>query len=143
MNSGRRWLASRCKGYLLHNVQPLTNADVPDAVTVSELVARYEAQGYVMSFGVEPEGKLRCGACRTVSDAEDCHVDGMARAEGPSDPADMALVAVVRCPWCTVAGTLVVGYGPMASPEDSDVAALLSDEREEGEPAVLFPDEKP
>jgi hypothetical protein len=75
-----------------------------------------------------------------VSDAQDVHVDAMARVEGPSDPADMAMVAVVRCPWCTVTGTLVLGYGPMASPEDSDVAALLFDERQEGEPAVLFPD---
>jgi len=117
--------------------------EVPDAVTVSEAVARYEAQGYVMSFSVEPEGNVRCGACRTVSDAQDVHVDAIARAEGPSDPADMAMVAVVRCPWCTVSGTLVVGYGPTASPEDADVALLLSDEREEGEPAVLFPDAQP
>lgn len=116
------------------------NAEVPDAVTVSELVARYEEQGYVMSFHVEEAGKVRCGACRTTSDAQDVHVDAIARVEGPSDPADMAMVAVVRCPWCTVAGTLVVGYGPMASMEDADVAALLFDERQEGEPAVLFPD---
>jgi hypothetical protein len=116
------------------------NAEVPDAVTVTEILARYEEQGYVMSFSVEEGGKVRCGACRTVSDAQDVHVDAMARVEGPSNPDDMAMVAVVRCPWCTVAGTLVVGYGPTASPEDSDVVALLSDEREEGEPAVLFPD---
>lgn len=119
------------------------NAEVPDAVTVSELVARYEAQGYVMSFSVEPEAKVRCGACRTASDAEEVHVDTFARVEGPSDPADMAMVAVVRCPWCTVSGTLVIGYGPTASVEDSDVAAALFDERPEGEPAVLFPDAQP
>jgi len=112
--------------------------DVPDAVTVSELVARYEAQGYVMSFGVEPGAKLRCGACRTVSDAADVRVDAMARAEGPSDPADMAMVAIVRCPWCTMAGVLVVGYGPTASPDDADVAVELRDEREEGAPDVLY-----
>jgi hypothetical protein len=119
------------------------NAEVPDAVTVSELVARYEEQGYVMAFGVEPGGQVRCGACRTASDAQDVHVDAMARAEGPSDPADMAMVAVVRCPWCTVSGTLVIGYGPSASAEDAEVARLLSDERPEGEPAVLFPDAQP
>jgi hypothetical protein len=119
------------------------NADVPDAVTVTELLARFEEHGYVMSFGVEEGGKLRCGACRTVSDAHDVHVDAMGRAEGASNPDDMAMVAVVRCPWCTVAGTLVVGYGPMASPEDSDVVASLFDEREEGAPAVLFPDAEP
>lgn len=116
---------------------------MPDAVTVSELVAAYEAQGYVMSFGVEPEGRLRCGACRTVSPAADIRVDAISRAEGPSDPADMAMVAVVTCPWCTVSGVLVVGYGPSASPEDGDVVVELSDERQEGEPAVLFPEPSP
>jgi hypothetical protein len=116
---------------------------VESELTLSELVSRYEAQGYVMSFSVEPGGKVRCGACRTVSDAEEVHVDALSRVEGPSDPADMAMVAIVRCPWCTVAGTLVVGYGATASPDDADVAALLVDERPEGEPAVLFPDAKP
>ena len=114
--------------------------DIPDAATVTEFVDAYERQGYVMSFSVEAEGRVRCGACHTVSSAEDVHVDAMARAEGPSDPADMAIVAVVRCPWCTVAGTLVAGYGPQASPEDSDVVAGLRDEREQGSPAVLFPE---
>jgi hypothetical protein len=115
------------------------NIEVPDAVTVSELIAGYEAQGYVMSFGVEPGGNVRCGACRTVSPAADVRVDALSRAEGPSDPADMAMVAVVTCPWCTVAGVLVVGYGPSASPEDGDVALELSDERMEGAEAVLLP----
>lgn len=113
--------------------------DVPDAITVSEVLAGYQRQGYVMSFGVEAGGMLRCGSCNTASHARDVNVDAIARVEGASDPDDMALVAVVICPWCQVAGTLVAGYGPMASPEDSDVVAGLSDEREEGEPAVLFP----
>jgi len=114
--------------------------DVPDAVTVSEVLAGYERQGYVMSFGVEAGGMLHCGSCNTVSRATDVHVDLLARVEGGvSDPDDMAIVAVVICPWCQIAGTLVAGYGPTASPEDADVVAMLSDEREEGEPAVLSP----
>ena len=119
------------------------NIEVPDAVTVSELVAHYEKQGYVMSFGVEEGGNVRCGACRTVSPAAEIRVDAISRAEGPSDPADMAMVAVVTCPWCTVSGVLVVGYGPSASPEDADVAVELSDERQEGEEAVLMPEPFP
>jgi hypothetical protein len=114
--------------------------DIPDALTVSEAVEAYEQQGYVMSFSVEPGGLVRCGSCGTTSRAEDVHVDAIARAEGPSDPADMAMVAIVMCPWCRVAGTLVAGFGPMASPEDSDVVAGLHDEREATQPAVLFPE---
>jgi hypothetical protein len=113
--------------------------DVPDAVTVSEVLAGYERQGYVMSFGVAPGGMLHCGSCNTASPASDVHVDLLARVEGASDPDDMAIVAVVICPWCQMAGTLVAGYGPLASPEDADVVSGLSDEREDGEPAVLSP----
>lgn len=109
---------------------------VPDATTVSEIVAEYERQGYVMSFSVA-DGGVRCGACRTVSDASAVAVNAIARAEGPSDPADMAMVAVVTCPWCSMAGVLVVGFGPQASPEDSDVVSRLNDVRPENEPAEL------
>jgi hypothetical protein len=118
------------------------STDVPDALTVSEVVAAYERQGYVMSFNVQAGGLVRCGSCGTTSKAEDVHVDAIARAEGPSDTADMALVAIVTCPWCRVAGTLVAGYGPSASLEDADVVVALSDERERdhNQPAVLFPD---
>jgi hypothetical protein len=42
----------------------------------------------------------------------------------------MALVAIVMCPWCRVAGTLVAGYGPTASAEDADVVAELHDDRD-------------
>ena len=103
--------------------------EVPDAATVSEIVARFEEQGYVMSFSVVENAGLRCGACRTVSDAKAVSVNALARAEGPGDPADMAAVAVVTCPWCSMAGTVVMGYGPTASPEDADVLEQLTDGR--------------
>lgn len=117
----------------------MTN-EVPDAMTVSEVLSAYEKQGYVVSFGAEAGGNLRCGSCNTTSAASDVHVDAIARVEGASDPDDLAIVAVVVCPWCQVSGTLVAGYGPLASLEDADVVAGLYDERQEGEPAVLFPD---
>ncbi|HUR77399.1 MAG TPA: hypothetical protein VMZ22_05595 [Acidimicrobiales bacterium] len=119
------------------------SAEVPDAVTVSELLDSYQQQGYVVSFGVEPGGNLRCGACNTPSSAGEMSVDAFARVEGASDPDDMAVVAVVVCPWCQVAGTLVASYGPLASPEDADVVATLNDERPQGQPAVLFPNQAP
>lgn len=100
-------------------------AEIPDATTVSESVAALEEQGYVISFVAESEGKVRCNGCRTAGLASEVHVDGVARAEGPSDPGDMAMVVALRCPWCGGSGVLVVGYGPAASLEDADVVALL------------------
>lgn len=110
---------------------------VPDATTVIELLARYEAQGVVTSFSTVTGAGLRCGACRTVSEAASVEVTALSRVEGSSDPDDMAAVAVVTCPWCSMAGTVVMSYGPLASAEDSDVLEALSDARPEGEPAVL------
>ena len=110
---------------------------VPDATTVTELVQRYQEQGYEMSFSVVEGGAVRCGSCRTVSDAATVPVNAIGRAEGPTDPADMAMVAVLTCPWCSMAGVLVVGYGPSASPEDGDVVVRLNDDRPAGETAVL------
>jgi hypothetical protein len=100
--------------------------ELPDAVTVSELVDAYERQGYVTSFMVEPGAMIRCGGCRTASPANEVHVDATSRAEGPSDPGDEAMVVAMRCPWCGASGVLVVGYGPQASLEDADVAACLT-----------------
>ncbi|MEY2425380.1 MAG: hypothetical protein QOI61_952 [Actinomycetota bacterium] len=100
-------------------------AEVPDATTVSEIVASFEEQGYVISFTAEADAVIRCGGCRTAGPASEVHVDGIARAEGPSDPGDQAMVVALRCAWCGASGVLVVGYGPQASAEDADVAALL------------------
>ncbi len=122
---------------MTHGPSKSDKVHVPDATTVTEIVAEYEQQGFVMSFSVVEGGGVRCGACRTVSDAASVTVNAMARAEGPSDPADSAMVGVVTCPWCSMAGVLVVGYGPSASMEDADVLERLNDERPAGEPAVL------
>lgn len=115
----------------------MANPAVPDSATVSELLARYEEQGYVTPFSVVEGGGVRCGACRTVSDAATVSVTALSRAEGASDPDDMAAVAVLTCPWCSMAGVMVLGYGPSASPDDADVLERLSDERPAGELAVL------
>ena len=80
---------------------------------------------------------MRCGACRTVSDAATVSINALSRAEGASDPDDMAAVAALTCPWCSMGGALVLSYGPTASMEDADVLERLSDERPTGEPAVL------
>lgn len=106
---------------------------------MAELLARYEEQGYVSAFSVVEGAGVRCGECRTVTDAAAVPVTALSRTEGASDPDDMAAVAVLTCPSCSTAGTLVLSYGPSASMEDADVLERLSDERAAGESAVLKP----
>lgn len=38
-----------------------------------------------------------------------------------SDPDDMLMIVAVTCPVCGARGTLTLGYGPIASIEDTDV----------------------
>jgi hypothetical protein len=47
--------------------------------------------------------------------------------EGASDPADMLAVVALVCPICKTHGTLVVGYGPEAGPDDAEVLSGLGD----------------
>ncbi len=126
------WLVDVVCLNLVFGYPEVVVVELPDAVTVTELVAAYEDQGYATSFTAEPDATVRCAGCRTASKADEVAIEAISRAEGPSDPADMAMVAALRCPWCQAAGVLVVGYGPLASAEDAEVVCCLSDDRERG-----------
>lgn len=66
-----------------------------------------------------------CLTCRNRFGAESQHADDVARLEGASDPADMAMLVPVRCPHCSTAGTLVLRYGPEASAEEAELLLAL------------------
>jgi hypothetical protein len=73
----------------------------------------------------ERPGTLHCRSCGSDAEAASFEVVEERRLEGASDPDDMVLVVAVRCPVCAAPGSLVLGYGPDASPEDADVVAAL------------------
>lgn len=66
-----------------------------------------------------------CLTCRNRFGAESQNADDIARLEGASDPADMAMLVPVRCPHCSTAGTLVLRYGPEASAEEAELILAL------------------
>lgn len=90
-----------------------------------DVLTAYEERGFRGQFRARAGGVVECDACASECDAGDLEVDDYTRLEGASDPADMMLVAAARCPTCGDEGTLVLTYGPMAPPEDSEVEALL------------------
>lgn len=106
-----------------------------DAMTLLEVIRTLEDDGYTGQFGVANDAGVRCFTCRTVSPARSVHVARLCRTEGASDPADMVAVAAVRCPRCSVRGTLALKYGPGAGPEDAEILAHLDDS--DRRPAVL------
>lgn len=93
--------------------------------TLDEIVALFEAAGHSGQMAARPGGRLICFTCRAEFDAAEVGVAGLRRMEGPSDPADMLAVAALICPRCGAKATVVLGYGPEASDDDSDVLAHL------------------
>lgn len=97
----------------------------PAGATLLDLLAKLESQGYTEQFAVTQDGKIRCGGCDVELEAEQLQADVFLRAEGASDPDDMVAVAGLTCPGCDKKGTIVLKYGPEASPEDSHVLSAL------------------
>lgn len=96
-----------------------------DGNTLVGVIRGMEERGYLAQMAAVPGCLLRCFTCRADSPAAQFHLDALRRTEGASDPADMAAVAAVRCPNCSAQGTLVLKYGPGASPEEAEVLACL------------------
>lgn len=100
-----------------------------DATSLVEVTARMEAQGFTGQFAAIEGGEVRCFTCRKSSPAASVSMAALRRLEGASDPDEMAAVAAVTCPQCGTSGTLVLKYGPEATPEESDVLRDLEDRR--------------
>jgi hypothetical protein len=102
-------------------VEPTMPSDPPLIQVIQEL----EDEGFAAQFVPREGGVVRCPTGGHVFSASSSEPSDCRRLEGVSDPADMVMVVALRCPVCDVAGTLVLHYGPEASPEESDVLAAL------------------
>jgi hypothetical protein len=104
----------------------------PDAATIEQttstgVLRRYAEDGFTASLMAveDPPSSMRCSACGTTSPADAFEVVDERRLEGASDPDDMVIVVAARCPVCGQGGAVSLGFGPEASPADSDVVAAL------------------
>ena len=95
------------------------------AETTAEVIAEFEAAGYVSQFMPDRQGHLRCLACDRRTHPDEVPARALRRVEGESDPADMAAVVGLECPHCDARGTVVLKYGPDASVEEAEVLSLL------------------
>jgi hypothetical protein len=98
-----------------------------EAQTLQGALASLELRGYAGQFGARAGGIIRCFSCRQAFTPEEAETERIRRLEGASDPADMLAVLPLLCPRCGTGGTLVLGYGPEAAIEDSEVLAALPD----------------
>jgi hypothetical protein len=91
------------------------------ATTLTEVLADAADNGFDEAFVTVGGARVRCGHCDTEMPVSTVQVSDVHRLEGASDPADMMLVALLRCPACDHGGTLTLGYGPNADGDDIDV----------------------
>ena len=97
--------------------------------TLSEVLAGYADGGFTGSFSAVEGGNVDCHQCNSKSNASRVKMSSLRRLEGASDPGDMVAIVAIECPSCNAKGTLVLGFGPMATEEDSDVLHCLQDFR--------------
>jgi hypothetical protein len=111
--------------------EPTIHESVPDPgdVPMTDVLDAYAEGGFVSSFGVTDESALECHECGTVSVPAEVSMSSLRRLEGASDPDDMVAVVAITCPSCGAQGTAVLGFGPMATLQDSEVLKGLRDDR--------------
>ncbi|MEO7371284.1 MAG: hypothetical protein ABI949_09445 [Ilumatobacteraceae bacterium] len=102
-----------------------------DETTMTGVLAAYTQGGFDSSFTVTEESQLQCHECDTVSDPPIVSMSSLRRLEGASDPDDMVAVVAITCPYCGAQGTVVLGFGPMATLQDSEVLKGLRDDRDD------------
>ena len=93
--------------------------------TVTEAVQYLAEQGYVDDLKISRHG-IVSSEHDGEHPTETAVVDHTFRFEGPSDPADEAIVLGVRCTEWNTKGVIVAAYGPDADPEEAAVLVALT-----------------
>ena len=105
------------------------DAGSTESATVTSVLAGYADLGFTSQFSAIEGAILECHACGERSAASDVTMSSLRRLEGASDPADMMAIVALTCPNCGARGTAVLGFGPAAQAEHSDVLRVLRDHR--------------
>jgi hypothetical protein len=96
--------------------------DVPD--TVTEAMRFLTELGYTDEIRLVANG-LECDSAEGVHDASRAIVDYTFRFEGPSDPADEAIVLGITLPDFGIKGVLMSAYGVAADAQHAEVLRAL------------------
>jgi hypothetical protein len=107
----------------------MSNNPTGDESTMTEVLDGYAKGGFTTSFVVTDNAALECVECGAISSATGVSMSSLRRLEGASDPDDMVAIVAITCPACAAQGTIVLGFGPMASQQDSEVLKKLQDDR--------------
>jgi hypothetical protein len=93
--------------------------------TVTDALALLRSEGYVDDFDLCDDG-VRCPGEPGTHRLAGAVVDHTFRFEGPSDPADEAIVLGISLPAWRRKGVIVSAYGPDVDPEHARLLAELT-----------------
>lgn len=105
-----------------------------------DVLSSYAAAGFDGDAFASDEGRILCGSCQSRLSPDHINVHSIRRLEGTSDPADNAGVVAIICPVCQGRATMVLKYGPDASPEEVAIWQKTNDCRDSD---ILPPDMAP
>jgi hypothetical protein len=93
--------------------------------TLLEAIRRLRNDGYRRDLLPVPGGRLRCGECQTIVEADETVVERTVRFEGISNPDDQAILGALLTP-CGHRGLFSSAYGLYASRDEVEVLRALS-----------------
>jgi hypothetical protein len=92
--------------------------------TVSEVINNLKKEGYTVDFNLKENG-LECSGNYLIIFPDEFVIDKSYRFEGPSDPADEAVVYAISSAKYNVKGILVNGYGVYSEPLTQEMIQAL------------------
>jgi hypothetical protein len=93
--------------------------------TLSEMIAKLQAEGYTGNWFATEDGLLRCSETGLDADPAEVTIDRRMRFEGQSDPDDEVILFALSEPGGRK-GVYSAQYGPSRQPEDAAVIAKLN-----------------
>lgn len=114
----------------------MTDDEFDPELRPQERVAEgWRRDGYTTQFTVIEGGRVGSQDGDRTFAPEELTIDHMHRYEGVTDPGDEELLVALSSADGTVRGTLTLGYGTYATPDEADVARGLRDGRAQDGPS--------
>ncbi len=108
--------------------------------SLTEVLKAYAEAGFGADAFATDGGMILCGSCQSTLSPDHIDVHSIRRLEGTSDPSDNVGVVAVICPVCGSQATMVLKYGPDASPSEVTIWHHTNDRRNS---TILPPDMAP
>lgn len=108
---------------------PVVAGAPSDNTTMLEILNEFRRRGHHTDMRVVTGGEFHCESCGRSFPPEQTELLRLRRIEGASDPADLAVVAGIRCAGCGAAGVVVMQFGPQADIAHETALRRVEDRR--------------